>query len=78
MKIELGQKVRIYPLYDATVGIEKNQFRKMTSYGEVVGINKRGRWFSVEYEAGGKKLRVSFTEDDTGMLFFFFIFGWRI
>ena len=64
MKIELGQKVRIYPLYDATAGIEKKDFQQMTSYGEVVGINRRGRWFSVEYEAGGQKLRMSFTEDD--------------
>lgn len=62
--VEIGQKVRIYPLYDATAGIEKNEFKQMASYGEVVGINRRGRWFSVEYEAGGHKLRMSFTEED--------------
>lgn len=62
--VELGQKVRIYPLSDAAAGIDKEEFRQMASNGEVVGINRRGRWFSVEYEAGGKKLRMSFTEDD--------------
>lgn len=62
--VELGQKVRIYPLCDAVAGIDKEEFRQMASYGEIVGINRRGRWFSVEYEAGGRKLRMSFTEDD--------------
>lgn len=62
--VEIGQKVRVYPLFDSPAGIEKNDFRKMSSYGKVVAINHRGRWFSVEYDAGGKKLRMSFTEED--------------
>ena len=62
--VEIGQKVRVYPLWDATAGIEKKDFWQMSSYGEVVGINRRGRWFLVEYDAGGKKLRMSFTDED--------------
>ena len=62
--VEIGQKVRIYPLCDAPVGIEKEMFKQMSAYGRVVAINHRGGWFSVEYEAGGQKLRMSFTEED--------------
>lgn len=62
--IKVGQKVRVHPLWDDPPSVDRNAFRLMSSDGVVVGVNHRGGWFLVEYEAGGKKLHATFRPED--------------
>lgn len=63
--IEVGQKVRFDPFIEIKgFGIQDNQGKTVT--GTVVMVNEPHKWFSVEYDCGGVKMRTSFDFSQIG------------
>lgn len=61
--IEVGQKVRLEPLKELT-GFATKMNRKEAQIGTVIYVNRRHRWFLVEYL--DRKLRTSFKFSQIG------------
>lgn len=61
--IEVGQKVRLEPLKELT-GFATKMNRKEAQVGTVIYVNRRHRWFLVEYF--DRKLRTSFKFSQIG------------
>lgn len=65
MIVAIGQKVQFDPFEEITgFGSDSNRGNYVT--GTVVMVNEPHRWFSVEYECGGVKLRTSFLFSQIG------------
>lgn len=65
--IKVGQKVRFDPFEAITgFGSSDNQGKPVT--GTVVMVNEPHKWFSVEYNFGGGKMRYSFKFCDIGQV----------
>ena len=63
--VEVGQKVRFDPFKEVT-GFASIDNRGKIVTGTVVFVNHSNRWFLVEYESGGNKLRTSFMFSQLG------------
>ena len=61
----IGDTIKFDPLYHIT-GFCSNDYRGNVVTGTVVMVNYANKWFSVEYECGGKKLRTSFKFSQIG------------
>lgn len=59
MMIRVGQKVQFDPFHETT-GFASEDNRGNKLIGTVVMVNGPHKWFSVEYECGGAKMRTSF------------------
>ena len=68
MKLKVGQKVRFIPLKDVRVfGFEDDKSEKT---GVITYINVPHRWFLVEYDGVGCKLRSGYKFSDIGLTVF--------
>ena len=68
MKLKIGQKVRFSPLKDVRVfGFEDDKSEKT---GVITYINVPHRWFLVEYDGLGCKLRSGYKFSDIGLTVF--------
>lgn len=63
--ITIGDKVQFDPFKDIT-GFASEDNRGKIVTGTVVLINYENKWFSVEYECGGEKQRISFKFSQIG------------
>ena len=63
--ITVYEKVQFDP-FEAITGYASEDSKGNIVTGTVVMVNYANKWFSVEYECGGKTLRISFKFCDIG------------
>lgn len=63
--ITVDEKVQFDP-FEAITGFASEDNRGKLVTGTVVYVNYANKWFSVEYECGGEKQRISFKFCDIG------------
>lgn len=65
MMITVDEKVQFDP-FEAVTGFASEDNKGKMVAGTVVMVNYANKWFSVEYECGGKKQRTSFKFSQIG------------
>ena len=65
--ITVDEKVQFDP-FEAVTGFASEDNKGKMVTGTVVMVNYANKWFSVEYECGGKTQRISFKFCDIGQV----------